>query len=191
MNQHWPSVWISSAGVQVHSGLSYSPGPSCSAQPVPWGLGWYCAFLTSSWIFKAQLVLILTSLGKQLLNHYLAFLWGFSSSKTVDFLPSISWVLCFQCVGSVEAPAGDTQRRDQGQVLAAGSNTHLTCISVSHALRKKSQKEGNLENLNNLILQMKKLRPRDTWRFPLNSTTTCHCRATTQTLGTSFSVQKH
>ena len=33
---------------------------------------------------------------------------------------------------------GETQRRNQGQVLAADPSAHLTCISVSPALRKKS-----------------------------------------------------
>jgi hypothetical protein len=33
---------------------------------------------------------------------------------------------------------GDTQRRNQGEVLAADPSAHLPCISVSPALRKKS-----------------------------------------------------
>ena len=71
---------------------------------------------------------------------------------------------CFQCVGPVEALIGDTQRRNQGQVLAAHPSAHLTCISVS-------QQERNLEIWNNLILQMRKLRPGEIWRFCQNSHT--------------------
>ena len=163
MNQHWPSVWISSAGAQVHSGLSYSPGPSCSAQPVPWGLGWYCAFLTSSWIFKAQLVLILTSLGKQLLDHYLALLWVVSSSKTVDFLSSISslssvFSVCGLSWGSCRRHTEKGPTSGLGCRFQHTSNRHLS-FSCTQKKKKKNQ-EGNLENLNNLILLMRKLRPK-------------------------------
>ena len=140
-------LWISSAGAHVHCGLSYSPGPSCSAQVPPCELRWCCAFLTSYGTFQAQRVLILTSLGKQLLNHYLAFLWVFSSSEPADFLSSIPSLLCFQCVGPAEAPIGDTQRRNQHQVLAADPSAHLTCISVSYVLRENSagKEFGELE----------------------------------------------
>lgn len=66
--------------------------------------------------------------------------FGFSHPPNllISFLPSPLSFLCFQCGGPVEAPIGDTQRRNQGQVLAAHPSAHLTCISVSDALRKKS-----------------------------------------------------
>ena len=82
----------------------------------------------------------------------------------ISLLPFPLSFLCFQCVGPVEALIGDTQRRNQGQVLAAHPSAHLTCISVS-------QQERNLEIWNNLILQMRKLRPGEIWRFCQNSHT--------------------
>ena len=55
--------WISSAGAQVCCGLSYPPGPSCSAQVAPWELGWCCAFLNSYCTSKLNLCLSSPPLG--------------------------------------------------------------------------------------------------------------------------------
>ena len=105
--------------------------------------------------------------------------FGFSQPLNLltSFLPSPLSSLCFQCVGPAEAPVGDTQRRNRDQVLAADPSAHWTRISVSCALRE-TQQERNLENWNNLLLQMRKLRPRERWRFRLNSHTlmqhSCH-----------------
>ena len=121
---------------------------------------------------QAQLVLVLASLGKQHLTITLLF-FGISHPPNllISLLPFPLSFLCFQCVGPVEALIGDTQRRNQGQVLAAHPSAHLTCISVS-------QQERNLEILNNFILQMRKLRPGEIWRFRRNSHTlmqqSCH-----------------
>ena len=46
-------------------------------------------------------------------------------------------------------------------------HTYHASQSLLHS--GKSQQERNLEILNNLILQMRKLRPRETWRFHRNS----------------------
>ena len=141
-------VWISSAGAQVHCGLNYSPGPSCSAQVAPWELRWCCAFLTSYCIFQALtvshrlLVLVLTSLGKQLLDHYLAFLWVFSSSEPADFLSSIPSILS---VFPVWGPSWGSYGRDAEKEPRSGLGCRSQCtlnmhLSLSCTQEKVSKK---------------------------------------------------
>ena len=172
-------MWISLAGAQVRCGLSYSPGPSCSAQVAPWELRWCCAFLNSYWTFQAQLVLVLASLGKQLLDHYLAFLWVFSSSKPVDFPSSIPSLLsvfpvCGPSWGSYWRHTEKEPRSGLGCTSQCTFNMHLSLSCTP----RKTQQERNLEDLSNLILQMRKLRPGEIWRFRRNSHTlmqqSCH-----------------
>ena len=143
-----PILWISSAGAHAHCGLSYSPGPSCSPQVAPWELRCCCAFLTSYWTFQAQRVLILTSLGKQLLDRYLAFLWVFSASEPADFLSSLPSLLsvfpvCGPSWGSCRRHTEKEPRPGLGCRSQCTLNTHLSLLC---AQRNSAGKElGELE----------------------------------------------
>ena len=96
--------------------------------------------------------------------------FGFSHPPNllISFLPSLSPF----CVSSVwaqlrllwETHREGTKVRSWLQIPV---HTYHASQSLLHS--GKSQQERNLEILNNLILQMRKLRPRETWRFRRNS----------------------
>ena len=140
---------------------------------------------------QAQLVLVLASLGKQHLTITLLF-FGISHPPNllISFLPSPLSFLCFPCVGPVEALIGDTQRRNQGQVFAADPSAHLTCISVSHALREKLSRKGIWRFWITLSYRWGNWGPERYGDFAEILTPLCS-RAATQTLTTSVCIQKH
>ena len=184
-------MWISSAGAQVRCGLNYSPGPSCSAQVAPWELRWCCAFLNSYWTFQAPLVLVLTSLGKQLLNHYLAFLWVFSSSEPADFLSSIPSLLS---VFPVWGPSWGSYRRHTEKEPRSGLGCTSQCTFNLHlslwCTEEKVSRKGIWRFWITLSYRWGNWGPERHGDFAEIPTPLCS-RAATQTLTTSVCIQKH
>ena len=91
-------------------------------------------------------MLVLASLGKQYLDHYLAFLWDFSSSKPVDFLSSIPSLLS---VFPVCGPSWGSYRRHTEKEPRSGLGCTSQCTFNMHlslsCTQRKTQQERNLE----------------------------------------------
>ena len=136
-------------------------------------------------------MLVLASLGKQHLDHYLAFLWDFSSSKPVDFLSSIPSLLS---VFPVCGPSWGSYRRHTEKDPRSGLGCTSQCTFNMHlslsCTQRKTQQERNLEFWITLSYKWGNWGQERYGDFAEIPTPLCS-RAATQTLTTSVCILKH